>query len=61
MTATGVQLIAITPDRPEKLRESIEKHKLAFRLLSDSQMLAAQAFGVASQLDEASGALVFGN
>ena len=49
----GVQLIAITPDRPEKLRESIEKHKLAFRLLSDPQMLGAQAFGVAYKLDEA--------
>jgi hypothetical protein len=53
LTAMGVQLIAITPDRPEKMRESIEKHKLAFRLLSDSQMLCAQAFGVAYKLDEA--------
>ncbi len=48
----GVQLIGIAPDRPEKLRESTEKHKLGFRLLSDAQMAGAQAFGVAYTLDE---------
>jgi peroxiredoxin len=51
LTAIGVQLIGIAPDRPEKLRESIEKHKLGFRLLSDAHMLGAQAFGVAYRLD----------
>lgn len=50
--SVGVQLIGIAPDRPEKLRESIEKHKLGFRLLSDAQMVGAQAFGVAYTLDE---------
>jgi peroxiredoxin len=52
LIAIGIQLIGIAPDHPEKLRESIEKHKLGFRLLSDAQMVAAQAFGVAYGLDE---------
>ena len=52
LTAIGVQGIGIAPDRPEKLRESIAKHKLGFPLLSDAQMLGAQAFGVAYRLDE---------
>jgi peroxiredoxin len=52
LIAIGVQLIGIAPDRPENLRESIAKHKLGFRLLSDAQMVGAQAFGVAYRLDE---------
>ena len=52
LAALGVQLIGISPDRPEKLRETIERHKLGFRLLSDAQMRGAQGFGVAYRLDE---------
>jgi peroxiredoxin len=47
----GFQLIMIAPDRPAKLRETLEKHRLHSRLLSDSQMVAAQAFRVAYQVD----------
>lgn len=47
----GFQLIAIAPDRPAKLRETRERHGIQGRLLSDSQMLAAQAFRVAYQVD----------
>ncbi len=47
----GFQLIAIAPDRPAKLRETREKHGIQGRLLSDSQMVAAQAFRVAYQVD----------
>jgi peroxiredoxin len=47
----GFQLIAIAPDRPAKLRETQEKHAIHGRFLSDSQMVAAQAFGVAYQVD----------
>lgn len=47
-----MQLFAISPDRPAKLKETIEKHKVEFRLLSDSEMTAARSFGVAYQLDE---------
>lgn len=48
----GYQLIAISPDRPEKLRESVEKHHLSYTLLSDSKMIAARAFGLAFQVSK---------
>lgn len=48
----GYQIIAISPDRPEKFRESIEKHKLSYLLLSDSKMNGAQAFGLVFKVDE---------
>ena len=49
----GVQLIAISPDKPSKLKETIDRHKLSFRLLSDSDMAAARSFRVAYKLDDA--------
>lgn len=48
----GYQILAISADRPEKLRESIEKKHLNYTLLSDSSMACAQAFGIAFQVDE---------
>lgn len=53
LSRLGFQLFGISPDRPAKIRESIEKHKLSFRLLSDSQMAAARAFRVAYKVDDA--------
>ncbi len=47
------QLLAISPDRPAKLRETINKHKLGFQLLSDSRMSAARAFRIAYKVDDA--------
>jgi peroxiredoxin len=52
LSRLGFQLFGISPDKPGKLRESSEKHKLGFALLSDSQMMAAKAFGVAYSVDE---------
>jgi len=49
----GFQIIAVSPDRPEKLKESVEKHKLTYRLLSDNEMTAATALGIAFHLDDA--------
>jgi peroxiredoxin len=49
----GVQLLAISPDQPSKLKETIDKHKMGFRLLSDSDMAAARSFRVAYKLDDA--------
>jgi peroxiredoxin len=49
----GFQLIAISPDRPEKLRASLDEHGLKYRLLSDSAMAAARALGVAFRVDAA--------
>jgi peroxiredoxin len=49
----GFQILAISPDRPEKLQETLKKHDLTYQLLSDSSMEAARAFGIAFQLDDA--------
>ena len=48
----GFQILAITPDSPEKLRETLEKHPFSYTLLSDDQMKASQAFGVAFRVDQ---------
>ncbi len=47
----GYQLVAISPDRVEKLQESLEKNKLNYLLLSDSSASAATGFGIAFQVD----------
>ena len=46
-------MIAISPDRPEKLVESRKAKSLGYALYSDSAMRAARAFGIAYQLDDA--------
>jgi glutathione peroxidase len=43
----GHRIIAISPDRPEKLAESAGKIAMNYQLLSDSTMGAARAFGIA--------------
>ncbi len=45
-------MIAISPDRPEKLLESRQAKSLGYALYSDAEMAAARAFGIAFQLDE---------
>ena len=49
----GYRVIAISADRPEKLRATLKKHELSYLLLSDSEMAAARAFGVAYRVDDA--------
>lgn len=49
----GFQILAVSPDKPKKLTESIDKHHMRYRLLSDSTMEAAKAFGIAFKLDQA--------
>jgi peroxiredoxin len=49
----GYQILAISPDRPEELAKSIKKQKLKYTLLSDSDMTAAKAFGLAFRVDDA--------
>ncbi len=49
----GYQLIAISPDLPVNLTSSIERHKLAYTILSDSSAEAARAFGLAFRVDDA--------
>jgi len=52
-SSLGFQIIAVSPDRPAKVRETIEKHKIAFTLLSDNQMTASRAFWIAYKVDDA--------
>jgi peroxiredoxin len=49
---SGAQLLAISMDKPEKLRETPNRDKLGYRLLSDSEAVAAKAFGIAFQVEE---------
>jgi peroxiredoxin len=48
----GYQVIAISPDPPDVLRETIQKLRLGFTLLSDNEFLAAQAFGLAYEVND---------
>ncbi|MCB0353372.1 MAG: AhpC/TSA family protein [Bdellovibrionales bacterium] len=52
LVKNGFQILAVSPDRPEKLRESRKKHELGYRLLSDSSMQLAKAMGLAFRLDD---------
>lgn len=49
----GYQVLAVSPDRPGKGLESVEKHALTYTLLSDHTMRAARAFGIAFRVDDA--------
>ena len=49
----GYRILAISPDRPEKLAETVDKDHLTYTLLSDSSMAMAKAFGIAFTVDEA--------
>ncbi|MGI2257980.1 peroxiredoxin-like family protein [Shewanella sp. GXUN23E] len=52
LLAMGFQLIGISPDSPEQLRASIRDNKLDYMLLSDANLAAAEAFGLAFFTDE---------
>ncbi len=51
--ALGYQLIAISVDQPSKLREMPAVAALDYTLLSDSSTDAAEAFGIAFKVDDA--------
>lgn len=48
----GYQIIAISPDRPAKLQESMQKRELRYQLVSDSKMEGAKAMGLAFRVSE---------
>ena len=48
----GYQLVAVSADRPMNVEKSIEKHELHFTSLSDSDKVAAKAFGLAFKVNE---------
>ena len=48
----GYQLLAISPDSPEELQKSREKHNIDFSIYSDSYANVIKAFGIAFQVDK---------
>jgi len=49
----GWSILAVSPDRPEKLAATAKDLKTEYTLLSDSDMSAARAFGLAFEVDAA--------
>ena len=47
----GYRLFAISPDTPAELSKTMDKHKLKYKLLSDTPMQAARALGLAYRVD----------
>jgi peroxiredoxin len=53
LIAMGYDVLFISADRPERLRPSLKEKDIHYTLLSDAQMHAARAFGIAFRLDDA--------
>jgi len=49
----GVQVVAVTPDRPAELRKTLDKNAITYTLLSDTGAATMRAFGVAFRVDAA--------
>lgn len=47
----GIQILAVSPDKPSYLKESTMEHNLSYKLLSDSDMNASKEFGLAFRVD----------
>ncbi|MGH7739014.1 MAG: peroxiredoxin-like family protein [bacterium] len=43
----GFQVLAVSPDQPNRLKESLDKHHINYTLLSDSHLTLAREFGLA--------------
>jgi len=48
----GYQIVAVSPDSPKTLQKAIAKRDLGYQLLSDPQMKASEALGIAYAVDE---------
>jgi peroxiredoxin len=48
--AAGYQIVAISPDKPAKLKATPDREKLGYRLFSDHTAEAAQALGIAFEV-----------
>ena len=48
----GIRLVAVSPDRPERLRKTRDRYHLNFQFYSDAPMEAARRFGLAFRVDE---------
>lgn len=52
LDSLGFQIIAVSSDRPAKLKKSLDKHQLSYILLSDSAMTGAMQLGLAWRMSE---------
>jgi peroxiredoxin len=52
LTELGYQIVIMSPDRPEKIREFNAKGNYAYTILSDSDLVAARALGVAFRVSD---------
>lgn len=48
----GYQIVAISPDTPEKLNQTLDKNSLTYTLLSDNSMAVCKALGIAFQMPD---------
>lgn len=46
----GYRMIALSPDKPDEVKKTLNENNYTFMLLSDNKMEAAKAFGVAYKL-----------
>ena len=53
ITKLGAKLVAISPDTVENTKGNTDKLRIPFPLLSDSDLVATKAFGLAFTVDEA--------
>lgn len=51
LNKAGLKLFAISPDQPQKVAETPDRDELKYTLLSDPDMTAAKAFGIAFTVD----------
>jgi peroxiredoxin len=49
---SGYQLLAVSPDLPSQLNQSVEKHALTYTVLSDPEVKAIKAFGLAFHVND---------
>lgn len=52
LTESGIDVLFLSADRPEKLAESLSEGELDYTLLSDASMSASRDFGVAFRVDD---------
>ena len=49
----GAEMVGISPDSVESSQANVEKNKIGFPILSDADVSAAKAFGLAFKVDDA--------
>lgn len=48
----GYQIIAVSPDKPSKLGQTMDKHNMNYQLYSDNDMAVSKAFGLGFDVSE---------